>query len=188
MTTRKTVIGLLAFALLGTAWCVVAAEEEDNVVVVVEVKVEFTDCPVSVQKAIQEESVGATLNEIIKVTEDGKSSYRADVTFEARDYVIIVAEDGTLLGKMLDDDDETTVEMKFTDCPAVVQKALKREARGAKIETVFNVTNIEKTEYVAYATIVGKKYEITVTEDGVLLSKLLESGDEKKADEEVKET
>ena len=189
MTTRKKLIALFAFAILGTACCVVAAIEEG--VVIVEIKMKFADCPVAIQNTIQQESVGAKLNEVSKVTKDDTSVYKADVTIEARDYTILVAEDGTLLAKMLDDDDEeTTIEVKFSDCPAAVQKTLKRESRGAEIETVSEVTKNEKTEYVAGAKIAGKKYEIVVREDGVLISKMLDQDAEEKekAIQEDKET
>ena len=34
------------------------------------------------------------------------------------------------------EDEEDAVAIKFSECPAAVQKTLTREARGAKIETV----------------------------------------------------
>jgi hypothetical protein len=178
MTALKSLSGLCAFAALSTSWCVLAAVEETKTVEGSETKVKFADCPTAVQKTLQQETVGAKLNEVLKATEDDETFYKADVTFDARDYEIVVADDGTLLAKVLSGGDETTIEVKLSDCPAAVQKTLKRESRGSDIETVDKVATDEKTIYVTYGEIEGKPYEIIVAEDGVLISKVLQEKDE----------
>jgi hypothetical protein len=191
MTTQKSLIGLFAIAVLSTCWCVVAAVEEDDAVETVEIKMKFADCPAAVQKTLQLESVGAELKEVVEVTEDGKKVYMADVTFDGREYEIVVDEAGTLLAKVLNDDDEITTELKFSDCPVAVQKTLKRESRGAEIETVDKVVNDEKTGYLIDVKIDGKNYALVVAENGILISKLLDEEDEegdKKSDEQEKKT
>ncbi|MDZ4819016.1 MAG: hypothetical protein SGJ20_08595 [Planctomycetota bacterium] len=182
-------IGPIAFAVLTAGWCVFAASDESKVVGVVVTEIEFVDCPPAIQKTIHQETVGAALNEVVKVTEDDKSFFNAEVTFAARDYEILVAEDGTLIEKVLVEEEEMTSEVKFADCPVTVQKTLSRESRGAKIETVYEVTQGDKTEYVIEATLEGKNYEIIVAKEGLLVSKLLDEDDEeeRKTEEKAKE-
>ena len=71
-----------------------------------EVKVRLEDCPKSVQKTLKRESQGGKIEEIVKETEDGKVVYEAEVEIDGKEYEIEVAEDGTLLSKVLEDDDE----------------------------------------------------------------------------------
>ena len=71
-----------------------------------EVKVRLEDCPKAVQKTLKRESQGGKIEEIVKETEDGKVVYEAEVEIDGKEYEIEVAEDGTLLSKVLEDDDE----------------------------------------------------------------------------------
>lgn len=66
------------------------------------------------------------------------------------------------------------VEVKLADCPEAVQKTLKRESTGGKIEEIEKETEDGKTVYEAEIVIDGKEYEVEVAEDGTLLSKVLE--------------
>ena len=173
MTTRPILLGLCVFAALSTSWCVLAAVEEGEPVEITEIEMKFADCPTAVQKAFQQEAVGAKLNEVVQITEDEKTFYKASITVDAREYEIIVDEDGTLVAKLLNDDDEVTIELKFADCPVAVQKTLKRESRGSEIGTVEKVINDEKMGYIINSKIDGHDYEIAVAENGILISKLL---------------
>lgn len=60
-------------------------------------------------------------------------------------------------------------------CPAVVQKALAAEARGAKIKDVEVDTEADEPEYTAHVTLNKRKYAITVATGGKLMEKVLES-------------
>jgi hypothetical protein len=171
MTSQKSLIGLFAFAVLSTSWCVLGVAEGDDAVPVIERKITFAECPGSVQRTFRQESVGTKINAVVEVKEDGKKIYKAGVTFDAREYQIVAAEDGTLLAKVLNDADEITTEVKFSDCPIAVQKTLKRESRGAEIEYVEKVVNDEKTEYIIDSRINGKNYRIVIAENGILIFK-----------------
>jgi uncharacterized membrane protein YkoI len=59
-------------------------------------ELKLSECPAAVQKTFQREANGATINEVEKEIEDGKTIYEADVTFDEKEYEITVAEDGTL--------------------------------------------------------------------------------------------
>ena len=148
-------------------------------------ELKLSECPAAVQKTLQREANGATIDEVDKKVEDGRTIYGAEVTIDGKEYEITVTEDGILLEKSLeedDDDDDGTkseeVEVKLADCPAAVQSTLKREANGADIEAVDKETKGGKAIYEVDVKIDGKNYEIRVGEDGILISKALHEEDE----------
>lgn len=77
------------------------------------------------------------------------------------------------------EEEENEIKMKFADIPAAVQKILSDAANGSKIETVDKETVKGKVVYEADVVIDGKNYEIKVAEDGKLISKELDTEDEK---------
>lgn len=142
-----------------------------------EIKIKLADAPAAVQKTLQREAAGAAINEVVKETEDGKTTYEAKVKIDGQEYEIKVAADGTLIEKRLEDEDEE-VHIKIGDAPAAVQKTLMREAAGVKIEKVDKLSRDGRTLYEADAKIDGKIYEMIVTAEGLLLSKELDEDDD----------
>jgi hypothetical protein len=59
-------------------------------------------------------------------------------------------------------------EIPFADCPAAVQKTMRDESKGAKIDFVYKETEDGETTYWASIAIGGKDYEIGIAEDGTL--------------------
>lgn len=148
-------------------------EKEDDDDDEEDVKIKFSDAPAAVQKTFKREAGGVEIKEVIKETEDGKTTYEANVKIDGHQYEIAVAADGTLLEKSLDDEEEEE-SIKFSEAPAAVQKTLTREAGGAKIDKLAKIASEGRTLYEADVTIDGKNYELTVTGEGLLLSKELE--------------
>jgi uncharacterized membrane protein YkoI len=70
-----------------------------------EVEVKLSDCPAAVRKTLEREAFGSAIDEVTKLTDDGKSIYEADVTIDGKEYEVIVAENGTLLSKELEEDE-----------------------------------------------------------------------------------
>jgi hypothetical protein len=68
--------------------------------------------PAGVQTTLKEEAKGATIAEVDKISEDGQTVYEADVEIKGKSYEIQVAEDGTLVSKKWErnDDDKDGVE------------------------------------------------------------------------------
>jgi hypothetical protein len=164
---------IVMLSLIGTSALAMGAE------------LKLSDCPVAVQKTLQREANGAEINEVEKEIEDEKTIYEASVTIDEKEYEITVGEDGTLIEKALEkeddeDDDEKgeESEVKLADCPVAVQKTLKRESNCADIEEVDKETKDGKAIYEVDVKIDGKNYEIRVTEDGILISKALDEEDE----------
>ena len=69
-------------------------------------------------------------------------------------------------------------EIALSDCPKAVQKTLKRESKGGKIEEVESEKEDGETIYEAEVILNGKEYEVEVAANGKLLSKTLESEDD----------
>ena len=148
-------------------------------------ELKLSDCPAAVQKTFQREANGAEIKEISKDTEDEKTTYEASVTIDEMEYEITVCEDGTLIEKALEEKDDDNddkegevTEVKLADCPATVQKTLKREANGADIDVVDKETKDGKAIYEVDVQIDGKNYEVMVADDGLLISKALDEEDE----------
>jgi hypothetical protein len=128
LTKLGWLLGLAAMVMISLA-CTSASASGDEV--------NLSDCPAAVQKTFERETSGAKIEEVEKEIVIYKTTYEAEVTIDEKEYEITVAEDGTLLEKSLEEDDENDedkegdeVEIKLADCPAAVQKTLKREAMG----------------------------------------------------------
>jgi hypothetical protein len=79
------------------------------------------------------------------------------------------------------------VKVKIADVPEAVRKTLAKESDNAKIEEVDKETDEGKTIYEADVKLNDHNYEIKVKEDGTLISKKLDEGDEKGEGKEGKE-
>jgi uncharacterized membrane protein YkoI len=174
----RTLSGLMLAAAFGLVIARSSAAEEKAP------KLKLADCPVVVQKTLQREANGAAIGEVAKEVEGEKTIYEIAVKIDGKSYEVTVAENGTLLEKALDegDDDEEEKdkeeEIKSSACPAAVQKTMKREANGARIDLVDKELHGEKTIYEVDVKIDGKNYEIKVASDGTLISKILDEDDE----------
>lgn len=135
-----------------------------------ELEIKVSECPAVVQKTLAEESKGAEVVSVTKETEEGKTTYWANVVYGGKTYGIGVLEDGTLSEIALEIDDD---EIHVSNCPAAVQKTLRDETKGAKVEVV---TRDLKFGAVIYETVVAvgeRQYDIVVAEDGTLVEKTL---------------
>jgi hypothetical protein len=68
--------------------------------------------PAAVQATLQREAGGAAITTVDKESKDGKTVYEADAPINGKNYEIVVAEDGTLLKKKLDDESKEKGEKK----------------------------------------------------------------------------
>ncbi len=92
---------IMAVAGLVLAWpqAVFADEDEQEQIVTLE------QLPAAVQATLQRESTGGTLGKIEKETKEGRVIYEADITLDGGKYEVKVTEDGILLKKELEDED-----------------------------------------------------------------------------------
>ncbi|MBN2312326.1 MAG: PepSY-like domain-containing protein [Sedimentisphaerales bacterium] len=148
---------------------------------------EFTldELPAAVKATILAEANGAPIQEIEMETENGKTVYEAEVIINGQEVEFVVAPDGTLLGKEIEDeddddadDDEEEVEISLDDVPAAVKATMLKEAAGAVIEEVVKETENGKVVYEAEFEADGQEVEIEVSPDGTLLEREIEKDDD----------
>jgi hypothetical protein len=88
-----------------TAGCMsVRAEDKDKEET--EVKMKFDDVPAAVKATIVKEADGTVVASVDKETDDGKTVYEADAKINGTNYEIKVAEDGTLISKKIDKEED----------------------------------------------------------------------------------
>jgi len=140
------------------------------------------EIPPAVKATILAEANGATIQEIEMETEEGKTVYEAEVIIDGQEVDIVVAPDGTLLGKETenedDDEDEDEEEISLDDVPAAVKATMLKEAAGATIEDVVKETEDGKIVYEAEFEVDGQEIEIEVAPDGTLIEREIEDDDD----------
>jgi len=97
LLTGVCVLGLSAVVTVSVR----AEDKEEN-----EVKMKFTDVPAAVQTTITKEADGTAVTDVDKETDDGKTIYEADAKIDKINYEIKVADDGSLISKKIDDEDD----------------------------------------------------------------------------------
>ena len=90
---------MMLFAGLSLGWAEDEKEDEEQTI-------ELSECPKAVQKTFKQEANGSEILEITKEEEGGETVYEAEVEIDGKEYEIEVAEDGTLLEKEVEDDDD----------------------------------------------------------------------------------
>ncbi len=162
---------LVALVLSLIIICPVRADESQA-----ERKLKFSDCPPAIRKTLRREASGVKIDEVIAHTEDSATLYTAGVSVAGSDYQLLVAEDGTLVQKVLDDGEdhtETEADLDIEECPPDVQKTLDREAHGYQIDLVVERVTDGRTVYLADVQLDKRDYLLIVGEDGTLISKTL---------------
>jgi hypothetical protein len=132
----------------------------------------FDRCPVVVQATLRSEAFGEKIDTIARDLKYGVTIYQAVVHHNGKSYQLVVAEDGTLVEKVLVIDDE---EVKLSDCPVAVRATLHEHAKGGEIGDITRSTGIGQQTFEAEVKIKNKIYSIEVAEGGLLISKSLEA-------------
>jgi hypothetical protein len=71
-----------------------------------EVRITVNELPSAVRKTLARESYGGQVREVERTTQAGKTTFEADVRLDGSTYEVLIASDGKLLSKTLDDDDD----------------------------------------------------------------------------------
>lgn len=129
-------------------------------------------CPEAVRATFLSEAFGEKVDTIARDMKFGREIYQTVIKHKGKSYEIVVADDGTLVEKVLVIDDE---EVKLSECPAAVRAALHEHARGGEIADVTRFTGIGQPTFEAEVKMKDKVYLIEVTESGLLISKSLEA-------------
>jgi ABC-type glycerol-3-phosphate transport system substrate-binding protein len=94
--------GVVALGLSGCASTASKAEDKEGD----EITVTIDQVPDPVKATLQREAEGANIANVDKETEDEKNIYEADAMIGGKNYEIKVADDGTLVSKKLDDEQD----------------------------------------------------------------------------------
>ena len=143
MINRRLV--LTAAMVLASSFGLLAAER----------KVQLKNLPPAVQKAILEQTKGATVIGYVEEREDGKVSYEAETKVNGRTRDLLFDAAGTLI--------EVEEEVAPDTLPAAVQTALSTRGKVLKVEAV---TKGSVVTYEAEVEKNGKKSEVVMDARG----------------------
>jgi hypothetical protein len=135
-------------------------------------EIPLDQCPAVVQATFRTEAYGEKVDAVARDIKYGLTVYQTAVDHKGKTYEIVVAEDGTLVEKVLVIEDE---EVKLADCPAAVRTALHEHAKGGEIGDITRSTGIGQHTFEAEVKMKDRVYLIEVTESGLLISKSLEA-------------
>jgi hypothetical protein len=93
---KYILVALFAVVVLATGFQTSKADEEE---------VKLSECPKAVQKTLKREAKGGKIVEIEREVEDGETIYEAEIIIDGNEYEVEILEDGTLLSKILEDDE-----------------------------------------------------------------------------------
>jgi hypothetical protein len=129
-------------------------------------------CPGAVQLTLGNECFGEKIKAVGKDMKYGVTIFETVVEHKGRSYQIVVAEDGTLVEKVLVIVDE---EVTLEQCPPAVRITFREHAKGGKIGDITRSNGIGRHTFEAEVQIKERVYLIEVAETGHLISKSLEA-------------
>lgn len=139
-------------AFLVTATLVGAAQSSEK-------KITHDQLPAAVQKAVDEQSKGATIRGFNLEIEHGQTFYEAKMTTNGQGKDVLFDANGNVV--------EVETEVAFDSLPAAVQSGLQAKAGAGKLGKVESLTKHGSlVAYEAMVTTNGKKSEIQVAPDG----------------------
>jgi len=135
-----------AFALLST------------VVIAGETKIALKELPAAVQKAVAEQSKGATVRGFTKEVENGKTEYEAELTVDGHTKDISFDASGKILA--------VEEEVAIDTIPAPARAAIQKAAAGGQLQRVESVRENGKSFFEASIRKGAKNSEIRVDANG----------------------
>jgi hypothetical protein len=138
-------------------------------------EIHLDKCPAAVRTTLRDESFGEKITDVGKDVRYGVTIYETVVEHAGKSYQIVVADDGTLVEKVLVITDE---EVTLDKCPLEVRTALREYAKGGTIGDITRSTGLGRHTFEAEVKWKESIYLIEVAEDGQLISKSLEAAEE----------
>jgi uncharacterized membrane protein YkoI len=133
-------------------------------------KIAITDAPAAVQAAAKQAAGDATITEMSKEVEHGKTVFEAEFTMNGAEHAASFDESGKLI--------EDEVEIALSDLPKPVSEAVAKELPSGKPSEASKITADGKTFYDVDVTVGSDEHELRVTTDGKLVSNKVEKKDE----------
>ena len=127
-------------------------------------------CPEAVRLTFGREAFDEKVETVSLDRKYGMVIYEATVEHKGKSYEIVVAEDGTLVEKVLVIDDD---EVELSACPGPVKAALREHSKDGTIGDITRSVGLGEPVYEAEVEIKGKVYLVEVNATGLLISKSL---------------
>jgi hypothetical protein len=127
-----------------------------------EKKIQRSDLPPAVERAVAEQSKGATIRGFSEEQENGQTFYETELMVNGHSKDVLVDVNGAVV--------EVEEEVSTESLPAAVRQGLQEKAGNGKLVKVEKLTKKDKlVAYEAQVLINGKKSEVQVGPDGKLL-------------------
>ena len=123
-----------------------------------EKKIQMKDLPPAVQKAVEEQTKGATVKGISKEVENGKTMFEVETTVNGKGRDLILDPAGAVV--------EVEAEVTLDSIPTPAKAAIEKKAVGGKIIKVETLTKGKSITYEAAIKKGMKTSEVTVNADG----------------------
>jgi uncharacterized membrane protein YkoI len=123
-----------------------------------ETKIQMKDLPAPVQKAVQEQSNGATIRGFTKEIENGKTEYEAELTVNGHGKDVSFDSSGNVV--------DVEEEVKLETLPPAARAAIQKAAAGGQLRKVEAVTEHGKSFYEASIRKGGRSTEIQIDSNG----------------------
>ena len=150
MTSSRRFISTVIAGLALTAFC--SAQEHEK-------KIQRSDLPAAVQKAVDDLSKGATVNGFSQEKEKGQTFYEAEMTLDGHSKDVLMDPTGAVV--------ELEEEVELDSLPAAVKDGLQAKAGKGKLVKVESLTKHDKlVAYEAQVRSGAKKSEVQVGPDG----------------------
>ena len=129
-----------------------------------EKKIQRSELPPAVEKAVAAQSHGATIRGFSQEREKGQTYYEAEMTVNGKSKDVLMDASGAIV--------EVEEQVEMDTLPAAIREVLQAKAGQGKILKVESVTKHDKlVAYEAKVTTGGKKSEIQVGPDGKTLDR-----------------
>ncbi len=124
-----------------------------------DIQLPLGETPPPVQKTIQEQAQGSSLDQITKIIAGDEITYQVDLTTNDQARTFYVTAKGDLLG----------MEIAITDAPMAVQQALQAQIGTADLEKVIKNVDEGKVSYQADMSVDGRPRTVIMDEEGKLI-------------------
>jgi hypothetical protein len=143
-----------ALALIAATLCALPLRAEEH-----EKKINRSDLPPAVEKAVAANTQGATIRGFNQEQENGKTYYEAELTVNGHSKDILIDQTGAIV--------EIEEQVDLASLPAAVQTGLRAKAGNGKLGKVESITKHDKiVAYEAKVMTNGKRSEVQVGPDG----------------------
>ncbi|MFH1748337.1 MAG: PepSY-like domain-containing protein [Planctomycetota bacterium] len=163
MTKRVLLLSVISLSVFGMVTLVAWANDGQ------EQKVTLDQVPAAVKATILKESAGGKITEIESETKDGKTVYEAEFMLNGQEIDIKIAQDGTLLGREVEEEGDDEDDLTVDQVPGPARAALQKLAGDAKITGWERDKEHGVLIYEAEWVVNGAKHEAAVTADGTLV-------------------